>query len=89
MKIDSAFLGILALAYPIEALQAAAIAEQRRKNEEQIASALGVPAHLLFSPLVQSLLTGPLLVDRFKAFTPSPSPRRAARRRHNQRMKRR
>jgi hypothetical protein len=34
-------------------LQAVEVAELRRKQEEQIASALGVPADLLFNPLVQ------------------------------------
>jgi hypothetical protein len=70
-------------------LQAMEAAELRRKNEEQIASALGVPADLLFNPLVQRLLSGPLSTNKFKLFTPSPSPRRAARRRHRRRMKRR
>lgn len=67
------------------------IAELRRKNEAQIASAMGVPAELLFTPMVQRLINGPLSAERMRAFVamPSPSPRRAARLRHSRRMKRR
>lgn len=90
MKINDIGLSISPLAHLyIAQLQAMEVAEQRRKNEEEIASAMGVPAELLFKPLIQRLISGPLLVDRFQAFVVSPSPRRTARRAHRKRTNRR
>jgi hypothetical protein len=94
MKFEDIGLSISPLAHPyiaqyIAQLQAMEIAELRRKNEEQIASTMGVPAELLFNPLVQSLISGLLFPNKLKPFTFPPSPRRAARRAHRKGMKRR
>ena len=87
---------------PITAPYAAAmreleIAELRRKNEEEIASALGVPAELLFNPLVQSVLADPVAAARRLTDERMPEPTPVERgvldryqdRRHSRRMKRR
>ena len=37
-------------------MQELEIAEQRRRNEEAIASAMGIPAEFLFNPYVQRLI---------------------------------
>ncbi len=68
------------------------IAEQRRLNEEHIASAMGIPAELLFNPMVQRLISGTLSADKMRAFVaslPAPSKRRKARRAHKKRIRRR
>ena len=47
-------------------LQELEIVELRRKHEEEIAEAMGVPADILFNPYVQRLIDGPIEIGRIK-----------------------
>lgn len=55
------------LAPYIAELQAMEEAEIRRQHEEEIATALGVPAEILFNPLVQRLIGGSIDIERMKS----------------------